>query len=87
MTKKINLIPGLFLILRAIAQARIYTCAVSISLLTWANSAGGGGRGPDLPPGKLQVVIGFFRNTGVDPPREAIGPNCFSRVVRSYGSF
>ena len=69
MTKIFNLIPGLFLILQAIAQTIIYICAVSISLLTWANLAGeGGGIDPDLPPGQSQVVIGFFRNTGVDPP-------------------
>ena len=32
-----------------------------------------------------QVVIGFVRNTGTDPPQEAIGPigsNCFLREVR-----
>ena len=45
-------------------------------------------RGSLTPPplGKLQVVIGFLRNTGTDPHREAIvplGSNCFSREVRT----
>ena len=31
---------------------------------------GGGGAGFWTPPGKSQVVIGFLRNTGTDPPRE-----------------
>ena len=33
---------------------------------------------------KFQVAEGFFRNTGMDHPREAnkhIGSNCFSREV------
>ena len=47
---------------------------------------GVGTGGPD-PPGKTQVtevVIGLLRNTGTDPPPEAIGPlgsNCFLREV------
>ena len=32
-----------------------------------------GGRGP-VPPGKSEVAIGFLRNTGTDPSREALGP-------------
>ena len=39
----------------------------------------------DLPPlGKSQVATGFRRNTGMDPPQEAIGPlgsNYFSSEV------
>ena len=35
----------------------------------WGGDKGSG------PPGKSQVAIGFHRNTGTDPPREAIGPN------------
>ena len=31
------------------------------------------------PPVKSQMAIGFLRNSGMDTPREAIGPNCFSR--------
>ena len=36
------------------------------------------------PPGKSKVTVGFLRNTGTDPPREAIGPigpNSFSMEV------
>ena len=36
--------------------------------------------------GKSQVAIGFLRNAGTDPTREAIGPkgsNCYSREVRT----
>ena len=36
------------------------------------------------PLRKSQVAIGFPRQSGTDPPREAIGPkgsNCFSRGV------
>ena len=35
------------------------------------------------PPGKSQVATGF-RNSGMEPPREAIEPlgsNCFSKIV------
>ena len=43
-------------------------------------SRGGGAGGPDpLPgppsPGKSQVAIGFLRNSGMDTPREAFGPD------------
>ena len=55
----------------------------------WADpKVGGGGGAGGLTPGLPLVItmaIGFLRNTGTDPPREAIGPlgsNCFSRVVR-----
>ena len=44
-----------------------------------------GASGPDAP-GKSQVAICCFRNTGTDPPREIIGPlgsNCFSREART----
>ena len=46
----------------------------------------GGIGGLDPTPGKSQVVICILRNTGTEPPREAIGPlgsNCFSREVRT----
>ena len=33
-----------------------------------------GGTGDRTPPGKSQVVISFLRNTGTNPPREAINP-------------
>ena len=33
----------------------------------------GGREGPD-PPVKSQVAIGFLRNSGTDPLREAMGP-------------
>ena len=39
-----------------------------------------GGKGGPYTP----LEIGFLRNTGTKPPREAIGPNgsnCFSREV------
>ena len=36
-------------------------------VLAWADPEGG-------PPGKSQVVISFLRNTGTNPPREAINP-------------
>ena len=45
-----------------------------------------GGTGGQDSPGKSQVAICFFRNTGTDPSRETIGPfwsNCFSREVRT----
>ena len=52
--------------------------------VAWADPVGGGGGGGvdrgSGPPGKSQVAIGFLRNTGTDPPREAIRPkgsNCF----------
>ena len=34
----------------------------------------GGDRGSGCPPphGKLQVAIGFLRNTGTDPPQQAM---------------
>ena len=37
-------------------------------------SRGRGGTGGPNPPVKSQVAIGFLRNSGTDPPREAIGP-------------
>ena len=40
-----------------------------------------GGPGLNPTPGKSQVVIGFLRNTGTDPHREAIGP--FSRAAHT----
>ena len=41
-------------------------------IFAWADLEGGQGiRIP--PPGKSQVAIGFLRNIGMDPPREAIG--------------
>ena len=46
---------------------------------------GGWGGGLDPTPGKSQMFIGFLRNTGTDPPRQAIGhqgSNCFSREDR-----
>ena len=46
------------------------------NLMSWADPVGGRG-GP--PSGKSQVAIGFLRNTGMDSPREAIGP--FGRSV------
>ena len=43
----------------------------------------GGGQGARPPSGKSHVAIGFERNTGTDPPREAIGPlGLFWRLVR-----
>ena len=36
-------------------------------VLAWADPEGG-------PLGKSQVVISFLRNTGTNPPREAINP-------------
>ena len=35
---------------------------------------GGGAQGVQIPSGKSQVGICFFRNTGTDPPHEEIGP-------------
>ena len=32
-----------------------------------------GGTGGQVPPGISQVPIGFFRNTGMDHPGDAIG--------------
>ena len=45
---------------------------------------GRGDRGPDLP-GKSQVAISFLKNSGTDPPREAIKPrsNCLLRKVHA----
>ena len=52
-----------------------------------ADSEGGGqGVWTPLSPGKSQVAICFLRNSGTDPPWEAIGPlgsNCSSREVRT----
>ena len=47
------------------------------------SSVGTGGLDPH---GKSEVVIGFLGNSGLDTPREAIGPigsNCFSREVQT----
>ena len=44
------------------------------------------GSGVPGPHGKSQVTVGFLRNSGTDPPREAIGPlgsNCSSKEVRT----
>ena len=44
-----------------------------LRIKTWRIQRGGDGwQGPD-PHGKSQVASGIFRNTGTDPPREAIG--------------
>ena len=39
--------------------------------------------GTKPPSGKSQMAIGFLRDTGTDPPREDIGPQGFSREVRT----
>ena len=39
--------------------------------MSWADPEGGRG---GLPPGKLQVAIGFLKNSGMDSPHEAIRP-------------
>ena len=36
--------------------------------------------GLHMEPRKSQVVISVIRNTGTDPPREAIGPPRFSFI-------
>ena len=41
-----------------------------------------GGSGP-VPPGKLQLTIGFLRNSGPDP-NDPLGSNCFSRPSVKY---
>ena len=33
-----------------------------------------GGTGCPNPPVKSQAAIGFFRNSGMDPPQEALDP-------------
>ena len=40
----------------------------------WFMSGTRGGQGANPPPGKSEVAIGFLRNSGMDHPREAIGP-------------
>ena len=53
----------------------------------WVMSGTRGGQGVQPPPpGKSEVAIGFLRNSGMDHPREAIGPqgsNCFSSEVHT----
>ena len=50
-----------------------------------ADPEGGGGMVTGVQtPLEYHMAIGLLRNTGTDPPREAIGPlrsNCFSREV------
>ena len=46
----------------------------------WAEPEGAQGV---RPPGKSQDAICSLRNTCTDLPRDAIGPNCFSREVRT----
>ena len=43
------------------------------NILSMGGSRVGGDRG-SVPPGNSQVAIGFLKNTGKDPLREAIGP-------------
>ena len=38
-----------------------------LSVHLWADPEG------ETPPGKIQVALGFLRNTGTDTPREARG--------------
>ena len=54
---------------------------------TYTDPEGGGTGGPDppLPPGKIQVAIGFLRNTGTDLPREAIGQIHTSQLAHISG--
>ena len=49
---------------------------MAIQTLMLGSREGDGGQGvwTLLPLGKIEVAIGFLRNTGMDPPREAIGP-------------
>ena len=45
----------------------------------------GVGGGLETVLGKSQMAIGFLKNSGMDPPQEAVGPlgsNCFLREVR-----
>ena len=61
--------------------AHSFECAVKnpdalyhtwFSASEFQKGVGQGVRAP--PPGKSQVAIGFLRNSGTDPTREAIGP-------------
>ena len=63
---------------------RIQEFGGTVSIASWADPGGGRGQGVQNPPRKFQVAISFLNNTGMDTPKEAIGPlrsNCFFREV------
>ena len=65
------------------ASNEVRGCAyLSHSSFMGGSRGGHGVRTPHLPPGKSQVVIGFLRDSGTDPSREAIGRVLCETLIR-----